>query len=49
MISIIYILNSVGIADEEIDRLSYHERWDTLNKNPILVGKHFQYRVEILF
>ena len=49
MISIIYILNSVGIADEEIDRLSFHEWWDTLNKNPILVGRHFQYRVEILF
>ena len=49
MISIINILNSVCIADEKIDSLFYHERWDTLNKNPIFVGRHFQYRVETLF
>ena len=37
------------IADEDIDRLSYHERCDTLNKNPVLVARHFQYKAEIFF
>ena len=42
LISIIFKLNGIDIADEDIDRLSYHERCDTLNKNPILVARHFQ-------
>ena len=29
--------------------MSYHERCDTLNKNPVLVVRHFQYRVELFF
>ena len=29
--------------------MCYHERCDTLNKNLVLVTRHFQYRVEILF
>ena len=33
LISIIVKLNGIDIADEDIDRLSYHERCDTLNKN----------------
>ena len=37
------------MADEDIDRLSCHERCDTLNKNPVLVARHFQYRVEMFF
>ena len=49
LISIICKLNGIDIADEDIDRLSYHERCDTLNKNPILVARHFQYRVEMFF
>ena len=49
LISIIFKLNVIDIADEDIDRLSYHERCDTLNKNPILVVRHFQYRAEMFF
>ena len=49
LISIIFKLNGIDIADEDIDRLSYHERCDTLNKNPVLVARHFQYRVEMFF
>ena len=49
LISIIFKLNGIDIADEDINRLSYHERRDTLNKNPVLVAKHFQYRVEMFF
>ena len=29
--------------------MSYHERCDKLNKNPVLVARQFQYRVEIFF
>ena len=45
VISIIFKLNCVDISDEEVDEMSYHERCDTLNKNPVLVVRHFQYRV----
>ena len=36
LISIIFKLNGINIADKDIDRLSCHERCDTLNKNPVL-------------
>ena len=49
LISSIFKLNGIEIADEDIDRLPYHERCDTLNKNPVLVARHFQYRVEMFF
>ena len=49
LISIIFKRNGIDIADEVIDRLSYHERCDTLNKNPVLVARHFQYRIEMFF
>ena len=48
-ISIIFKLNRVDILDEEVDEMSYHERFDTLNKDPVLVARHFQYRVEVFF
>ena len=35
LISIIFKLNGIDIAVEDIDRLSYHERCDTLNKYPV--------------
>ena len=47
--SIIFKLNGIDIADEDIDRLPYHERCDTLNKNSVLVARHFQLRVEMFF
>ena len=33
------------IAGEEIDRMSYPERCDILNKNPVPLARHFQCRV----
>ena len=36
-------------ADEEVEALSYHERCSILNLNPVIVAKHFQYRVETFF
>ena len=47
LISIIFKLNGIDIADEDKDRLSYHERCDTLIKNPVLVAR--QYRVKMFF
>ena len=37
------------LSDEEIDQMSYKERCDMLNSNPVVVAKHFQYRLERLF
>ena len=49
LISIIFKLNGIDIADKDTERLSYYERRDTLNKNPVLVARHFQYRVKMYF
>ena len=42
-----YQLNGLNISDQDINQMSYHERCDTLDKNPVLVVRHFQYRVEL--
>ena len=47
--SIIFKLNRVDISDKDINEMSYQERRDTLNKNPVLVARYFQYRVEMIF
>ena len=49
LLSIISKLNGLNISDEDINQIFYHEMCDTLNKNPVLVVRHFQYRVEIFF
>ncbi|XP_066928764.1 uncharacterized protein [Clytia hemisphaerica] len=49
MISIIYKLKGEDVTNEFIENLSYHERCDLLNSNPVLVARHFQYRVEVFF
>ncbi len=38
-----------NLTDEEVDALSYQERCAMLNLNPVIVAKHFQYRVETFF
>jgi len=38
-----------NITDEQVDALSYNERCEMLNLNPVVVAKHFQYRVETFF
>ena len=45
------ILRTKGnnITTEEVEALSYHERCSMLNLNPVMVAKHFQYRVETFF
>ena len=48
-ILIISKLNWLNISDEDINQMYYQGRCDTLNKNPVLVVTHFQYRVEMFF
>lgn len=38
-----------NLTDKEIDALTYNERYSMLNLNPVIVAKHFQYRVETFF
>ena len=37
------------ITEEEVEALSYVERCQMLNANPVVVAKHFQHRVETFF
>ena len=37
------------LTDEEIENLSYNDKCSMLNLNPVIVAKHFQYRVETFF
>ena len=37
--------NNLGLSEEELKNLSYH-RCHLLNNNPVLVARHFQYKVE---
>ena len=47
LVSIISKLNCIKEVD--IEKLSYFERCQILNMNPVVVAKHFQYRVEVFF
>ena len=49
LVEIISRLNRLNLSDEDIKNMSYHRRCETLNKNPVLVARHFQYRVEVFF
>ena len=49
LIVIISKLNSLNLNDNDINNLSYQESCDILNKNPVLVARHFQYRVGFFF
>ena len=49
LISITFKLNRIDISDEEVDEMAYHGRCGISNKNPVLVARYFQYRVEMFF
>ncbi len=49
LFQIIARTNGNNMTDEEVDALSYNERCSMLNLNPVIVAKHFQYRVETFF
>ena len=46
---IISKLDGKEMSDSEIESLSYNQRCNMLNRNPVVVAKHFQYRFERLF
>ena len=43
------VMQKPNEAEFDIWNLSYHDRWNILNSNPVLVARHFQYRVEVFF
>ncbi|XP_057310266.1 uncharacterized protein LOC130648243 [Hydractinia symbiolongicarpus] len=49
LVKIILKLSGGSIAEEDLKNLSYHERCDILNMDPVFMAKHFQYRVEVFF
>ena len=46
---IINKLNNLNLSDEEIRNLTYQQRTKLLNDNPVLVARHFQYKVQVFF
>ena len=42
-------LRNLRLSDYELKNLSYHERCNLLNKNALLVARHFQYKVYVFF
>ena len=44
---IIKKLSNLGLSEEELKNLSYQEKCNLLSNNPILVVRHFQYKVEV--
>ena len=49
LVSIISKLKGEKLTDQQISNMSYFERCSYLNQNPVLLARHFQYRVEIFF
>ena len=49
IIIIISKLNRESLSEEDVARMSYFERCHYLNLNPVLLARHFQYRVEVFF
>ena len=41
-------LQGKELTDQEIDLMTYNEKCKMLNSNPVVVAKHFQYRLETL-
>ena len=49
LIIIMLKLSGGIITEEDLENLSYRDRCDILNMNPVFMAKHFQYRVEVFF
>ena len=41
------IMSSLHISMEDIEKMPYQERCEMINKNVVLVARHFQYSVEV--
>ena len=42
-------LNNLELSEKELKNLSYQERCNLLNDNPVQVARHFQYKFEVFF
>ena len=42
-------VNGIDISEDEINGMSYSDKCKLLNGNPVIVARHFQYRVELFF
>ena len=51
LITIISKLDNQDFSDEDIQKLTYHERWKLLSNNPdpVLITKSFQNQFEVFF
>ena len=49
LVSIISKLNGLNLSEGDIKNLDYFKRCEILNNNPVLLARHFQYRVEVFF
>ena len=49
LFQIIARTQGINMTDEQVEALSYFERCSMLNLNPVVVAKHFQYRLETFF
>ena len=41
--------NNLTLSDEELTNLSYYERRNLLNNNPVLVVRHLQFKIKVFF
>ena len=46
LISIISKLKGEDLSDDQINAMRYNDRCTYLNSNPVLLARHFQFRVE---
>ena len=45
LVSIISKLNGLNLPQQDISNIDYFQRCEILNSNPVLLARHFQYRV----
>ena len=49
MIEIFSKLNTLNLIDNDIENMTYKKRCYTLKKNPVLLDRQSQYRVEVFY
>ena len=49
LVFLVSALDNRHLTKNDIDAMTYLQRCEILNKNPVLLARHFQYRVELLF
>ena len=49
LFQIIARTKGMNLTNEQVEALSYNDRCSMLNLNPVVVAKHFQYKVETFF